>query len=579
MTPEGATDGWFFAGSALAYLALLLAERPKRYVPVLAVGAVAVISGLVVPGWLPSTDITATHSGPGPSVATGVNPMLHLGDDLRENDKHVALTYSTVSDQPEYLRLVEVSDFFSKDWGPSQPFLDTDNRPVDMPRPPGLAVGVNTEKEVTYIHVANLVSPWLPIPYPASSVTGLTGSWQYLPNSLTIASNLTLARGENYTVSSVKIAPSPAQLLAAGTTVPAGLHDYLSLPPDTPRIIATTAARVTAGETSNYQKALAIQQYLRSAPFEYSEVAPVTDDYDGTGVEYVAAFLEQHRGYCIHFASAMAVMARELGIPSRIIVGFQPGHLKNGDDQGRHIFEVTTADLHAWPELYFSGIGWVRFEPTPSRGSVPDYANQSTAGVPPVPVPGTGSGSPSTGDHSGAGPQIDEGPTVARWLTSGESSSLFAIGGVLAALIVVLFIPAMVRAGRRIRRMRGLASGTGTAESAWRELLETAEDVGIGLGPTLTPRGVVARLQRVKGMSGGSAEALERIRAAVEMEGYGRPAADKALGALHGPELAKDLSTVVACLRTSVDEGTRIRAALLPPSLVRRSKRAVARFA
>jgi transglutaminase-like putative cysteine protease len=576
MTPEGETDGWFFAASALAYLGLLVVGRPRQAIPALAIGAAAVVSGLVLPGALPSTDITATSSTLGPSVSTGVNPMLRLGDDLRDTDKHVALTYSTVSGQPEYLRLVEVSDFFSKDWGPSQPFLDPAHRPVDFPRPPGLAVGVSTGNEVTYVHVANLQSPWLPVPYPASSITGLAGSWQYLPDSFTVASNLTLARGENYTVTSVQLTPTPEQLLAAGTSVPSGFGDYLALPPDTPAVIATTAREVTAGETSNYEKGLALQEYLRSAPFQYSVTAPVTDGYDGTGVEYVAAFLEQHRGYCIHFASAMAVMARELGIPSRIIVGFQPGSLQNGDDRGRRLFEVTSQDLHAWPELYFSGIGWVRFEPTPTRGSVPDYANQTVAGVPPVQGEQPGPANPSTGKDPQSGPQIDAGPTVARWLTSGDWSSWLAIGGVVVLLAGIVLLPAMLRGLRRRRRIAALRSGRGSAASAWQEVLESAEDVGVVVAPTLTPREAVARLDRTRGMSAAGSEALERIGRAVEAEGYGPPGpADRARRA----GLADDLATVLACLRAGIDGNGRIRATMLPPSLVARATNVVSRFA
>lgn len=579
VTPEGATDGWFFAGSALAYLAILLAERPKKFLPAIAVGSIAVASGLVLPGVLPSTDITVTSSGLGPSVATGVNPMIRLGDDLREKDKHVALTYSTVSGTPEYLRLVEVSDFTSDTWGPSQPYLDPNNRLSQFPRPEGLAVEIQTQREVTYIHVANLLSPWLPIPYPASSVIGLDGSWQFLPESLTVASNDALARGQNYTVSSMKLQPTPEQLLASGTRVPDGFEEYLALPTDTPPIIASTASTVTAGASGNYGRAIAIQEYLRSSPFLYSETAPVTEGYDGAGVEYVAAFLEQHRGYCIHFASAMAVMARELGIPSRIIVGFQPGHLITGDDQGRKLFEVTTADLHAWPELYFNDIGWVQFEPTPSRGSVPEYARQSTVGVPAV--PGSGADSPDTSGRNldDAGPTIDEGPTVARWLTSGDSSLWLSLAGALAFLILAILSPAIVRSARRHRRIRALKSGAATAASAWRELLESAEDVGILLGDTLTPRGIAARLERVRGMSGPASDALARIRLAVEQDGYGRPPGHGGANATRGRELADDLAEVISRLSASVDGNTRMRAMLLPPSLVRRARRTVARFA
>ncbi|WP_344757666.1 transglutaminase family protein [Leifsonella bigeumensis] len=590
MTPEGTTDGWLFAASALAYLALLLVGRAQvgragQLVPTVAIGVAAVLSGLVLPGALPSTDLTATSSGLGPTVSTGVNPMLRLGDDLRSTDIHVALTYSTVSGRGEYLRLVEVSDFFSSDWGPSQPSLDSQNRPVDFPRPPGLAVGVTTENEVTYVYVANLVSPWLPVPYPASSITGLDGSWQYLPESFTVASNLSLARGEDYTVSSVVLTPTPDQLLAAGSRVPDGFGEYLSLPPDTPGIIAATAREVTAGESSNYERALALQEYLRSAPFQYSESAPVTDGYDGTGVDVVAAFLEQHRGYCIHFASAMAVMARELGIPSRIIVGFQPGALQNGSDRGRRLFEVTTKDLHAWPELYFAGIGWVRFEPTPSRGNIPDYANATTPGVPVVQGPPAVPSNPESGLDDGSAPQIDQGPTVVRWLSSGQLSSWLAIGGVVVLLFGIVFLPAGLRWMRRRRRLAALRAGRGTAASAWHEVMESAEDIGVTVSRTLTPREAVARLHRVRGMSDAGREALDRIGRAIEREGYGRPTRDGTAG--YGESrvidvrsgLADDLAIVLRCLKAGADGNDRLRATMLPPSLVSRTVKLVGRLA
>lgn len=575
MTPQGDTDGLFFTGSALAYLGLLMVGRPRQLVPSIAIAVAAVLGGLVLPSALPSTDITATSDSLGPSVSTGVNPMIRLGDDLRRNDKHVALSYSTVSGAPEYLRLVVVSDFFSNNWGPNQPSLNPDNRPVDLPKPPGLAVGVTTEREVSYIHVANLLSPWLPVPYPASSITGLTGSWQYVPDSLTVASNLSLARGENYTVSSVVLTPTPEQLLASGSSVPSGFGDFLSLPPDTPELIARTAEEVTAGESSNYEKALALQEYLRSTPFQYSETAPVSDGYDGTGVEVVAKFLQTHRGYCIHFASAMAVMARELGIPSRMIVGFQPGSPTNNVDNTRRLFEVTTQDLHTWPELYFSGIGWVRFEPTPSRGSVPDYANQTVPGVPVIQDPGAGApGTPSAGRNGESGPQLDAGPTVARWLTSGDWSSWLAITGTGVVLVALIFLPAGVRTLRRRRRVAALRSGRGTAASAWRELLESSEDVGVRVSPTLTPREAVARLQRVRGMNPAGQVALERIGEAVEREGYGRPATAK-VGV--GLAIAKDLTTVLTCFRAGIDNSANLRATLLPPSLVSRALRLAGR--
>src|SRR5699024_9034687 len=111
------------------------------------------------------------------------------------------------------------------------------------------------------------------------------------------------------------------------------------LPSDTPAIIGRTAARVTAGADSSYDRAVALQDWLRSSgEFSYSEVAPVADGYDGTGIDVISQFLDQRRGYCVHFASTMAVMARELGIPARLAVGFAPGTVVRTDDQGTAVY-------------------------------------------------------------------------------------------------------------------------------------------------------------------------------------------------------------------------------------------------
>src|SRR6185437_4819598 len=99
----------------------------------------------------------------------------------------------------------------------------------------------------------------------------------------------------------------------------------------------------------------------------------------------VSSFLASKRGYCVQFSSAMAVMARLLGIPARIGVGFLPGtHQANGS------YTVSLNDAHAWPEIYFTGVGWVRFEPTPAirSGLAPSYTETAQTTTP-VPAPST----------------------------------------------------------------------------------------------------------------------------------------------------------------------------------------------
>src|SRR5690606_15821778 len=105
------------------------------------------------------------------------------------------LSYSTVSGDGLYLRLSEISDFSQDAWAPARPELVESNRPADLPRPPGLDLAVVTRGEVAFVSVGNLQSPWLPVPYPASRLTGLVGEWRWVPQSLTVASNGSLAAG------------------------------------------------------------------------------------------------------------------------------------------------------------------------------------------------------------------------------------------------------------------------------------------------------------------------------------------------------------------------------------------------
>ena len=152
----------------------------------------------------------------------------------------------------------------------------------------------------------------------------------------------------------------------------------MSLPADVPASIVDTARDVTASAPTDYDKALALQEFLRNGDFRYSETAPVADDYDGNGLDVVATFLERKAGYCVHFASAMAVMARTIDIPSRIAVGYAPGRV-TGIKDGETVYANTSDDLHAWTELFFEGAGWVRFDPTTSIGTATAFEEPASA--------------------------------------------------------------------------------------------------------------------------------------------------------------------------------------------------------
>jgi transglutaminase-like putative cysteine protease len=156
---------------------------------------------------------------------------------------------------------------------------------------------------------------------------------------------------------------------------PPDMRGYLALPSNLPPKIGETA-RVIAGEnTSAYDQALALETYLRALRYDY-QVQPLPRDGDA-----VYQFLfEMRYGYCTYYASAMAVMARSLGIPARVATGYATGAY----DQTSGAYIVREADAHAWPELYING-RWLPFEPTPIRAlPARSTSDMSTPVVTPV---------------------------------------------------------------------------------------------------------------------------------------------------------------------------------------------------
>jgi len=151
---------------------------------------------------------------------------------------------------------------------------------------------------------------------------------------------------------------------AALAGVPPAIPDrirkrYLELPSGFPAQVTREARRVTASATTQFRKALALQAYFRSPPFTYD--LNVSLGHDEKAIE--TFLFETHKGYCQQFAGTYAAMARAIGLPARVAVGFVPGVLK---DDG--FFHVRGKDAHAWPEVYLAGYGWVPFEPTPAAG-------------------------------------------------------------------------------------------------------------------------------------------------------------------------------------------------------------------
>ena len=277
---------------------------------------------------------------------------------------------------------------------------------------------------------------------------------------------------------------------------------------------------------------------------------------------YLEQFLEDKVGYCEQFAATMALMSRAIGIPARVVVGFTPGTL---DTQGE--FVVSAKDAHAWPELFFTGIGWVRFEPTP-RGaadggavSVPTWANpapQDSAerrgttreGVPNNrQVPADDNGTPNAATEvPGSTTPVD---TADLWRTRG-------IGLLLVVAVVGMLVPAALRLVRRRRRLARSAS----VEDAWTELRDSARDLGVPWSDAHTPRQAAAAVIRRQSLLGEAAEATTRLARATEQVRYA-PAPPAAA------EVARDVTTVRGALWRRAEWRARLRSVFWPVSLRR----------
>ncbi len=156
--------------------------------------------------------------------------------------------------------------------------------------------------------------------------------------------------------SSISRVSASQLLLTEGVPYPDWvLERYLSLPEDLPQRVIQLSQDVTAGAGNAYQKSVALQTYLRSIPYSLDLPLPPSDQ---DVVDYFLFDLKQ--GYCDYYASAMVVMARAVGLPARLVIGYASGDY----NPEKAVYSVSEANGHSWPEIYFPGYGWVEFEPT-----------------------------------------------------------------------------------------------------------------------------------------------------------------------------------------------------------------------
>ncbi|MBC7290121.1 MAG: transglutaminase domain-containing protein [Actinotalea sp.] len=515
-----------------SFLLLLALTRPQRSrsqsvrdgglvvataagVTVAAVAAGPLLTG--VPGWGSVVLPSAWGNGPSASGPVEVSLDLDMRSSLGARSDRPLITYTLTGAAPGPLRLYTLTEFDGREW--QRDTTTTSEAPATgalWPDEPGRSAAQTAEPGQDgvgrlVVEVGDLDQDRLPLPLEPRRVA-VPGDWRYDAELDEVASgSAATTRGLAY---EVVVAPrdlsAPTLQADSVAPLPAG-SPYLELPATTfAADVADLAREVTAGAVTPYDQALALQTYLRDGSlFRYdTEVpAPRTDDA-------VWDFLTDRTGYCVQYATAMTVMARHLGLPTRMAVGFLPGRAAAG---GRYAISGQLA--HTWPEIWFEGAGWVRFEPTPAvqTGSPPTYADPAvTTQLEPdeEPAPGTAATPAPT---TTAAPQAPGGGLGQGEVTVGATRiPLAAAAGGLAVLALATAAAVVV-----VRRRTAQAVPTGP-EATWGRLRIALAERGVRWDEATTLRGAERAVLHAYGDDPPESvrRALHRLVAAAEAARY-----------------------------------------------------------
>ncbi len=528
------------------------------------VAVVAVVVGAVVGPRLPGAESAGLFGlgdrpGGSNSPRVTVSPLVDIRGRLVDQSDLEAFVVD--SPEPSYWRLTSLESFDGNIWSSRGTYqrvkgsLDPDivsSGPADPLR-----------QEFT---VGALSSIWLPAAFRPSKVTTRVPGMRYEQGSASLLTDEATGDGLRYVVESEVPRFTEEELATApGGAPPDVAESYLGLPEAFPAEAAALAREATAGQTTAFGKARALQDWFLQN-FTYSlAVSP------GHGNDAVVRFLRDRKGYCEQFAGAYAAMARSIGLPARVAVGFTPGTV---DDAG--LFHVTGKQAHAWPEVYLAGYGWVLFEPTPGRtppggeytgtpagggggnGVAPDPASPETTAP--------ASESPSTAPPTTAAPTPEELQTAPGATGSG------GIGGfarVLIALLLVGMAVAAIPVTRRIRRDRRRAAASTPAERVLVAWDEAEEDLGVTGLSRLRHETTTEYAGRVGPVAGADvAEPLEWLAAGTEAASWsdGGVAPEVATQAAGAP------TVIATALRAGVSPLRRARWALDPRPLLHRRR-------
>lgn len=514
-----------------------------------ALGAAAIALAVVVPAAVPTMSMSVFDgNGPGTREVEVQDPMVDLRRDLSRGQDIPLLWVTTAGPRPTYLRLSVLTRFNGSSWTPGDREIpDTQTATGALPPLDGVSTAVARKEHKYDVRIGpDFESTWLPTTAQVSRIAAGT-DWRYDVNTRDFigARDEVTTADRTYDFTGVQLDYDAQAMNDAVSGAGTVAGTFTDVPSSLNNEIRRLAATVTADGQTRFQKAQLLQQWFRNdGGFRY-DVAQAESAGSG-GADLRAFLLDDRVGYCEQFAASMAIMARVIGIPSRVAVGFlAPDRSTNG------AWEFSSHDLHAWPELYFPGSGWVRFEPTPQARATepPAYTEAEFEAVTESPSPSASRSTellPERGDE----PSADTGAADADTTSIPWVPIIASVLG-LALLALLLLTPRLVRDARRRRRLAG------DIEDLWVELRDVAHDLGHAWPAGRSPRRVgdwLGRLlaapategprpdrpRRGRDQAPEAAYALDRLVVALERSRYARdPESFTAVQHAHDAELVE----------------------------------------
>ncbi|HUP86096.1 MAG TPA: transglutaminaseTgpA domain-containing protein [Acidimicrobiales bacterium] len=469
--------------------------------------------GPLVPG--PESAIVKYKNRPnGPSNRATISPLVDIRGRLVDQARIEVFTVK--SSVKSYWRLTSLDTFNGTIWSSNDTYRETKGT-IRSTEP--LVPDLPTATAEQEFSVSGLASIWLPAAFRPERIEGIDDV-SYNQDTASLITPADTTDGSIYTVRSSVPQLTPELLATAPAQAPQEVVTrYLALPPVAERVRAE-AHRVTDAAATPYAKARSLQDYFHRG-FKYN-----LDAQPGHDERALENFLFRTReGYCEQYAGAYAVMARTIGLPTRVAVGFTPGEL-----QSDGTYHVRDEHAHAWPEVYLHNFGWVAFEPTPGRGAPnataytgrpeaqDERGNASTAETtaPPTTAPGAGEDGPTTVPDLGSGADsVDASEDEHAGLTGFEKTALAALALVVVWAIVVPLL--------HLQRRRSRRSAPGTAAQVladWADTSEVLSAAGIARQPSETMTEYADRASRSAGLQPDPSKALRSLAKDAALAAY-----------------------------------------------------------